>query len=332
MRRIFAIALAMLWALGASALAEADVYWTGGEDWYYHAVENCGGAEDRAPVSQEDLAGYQKEACPLCMPWSGGGSIYAVWEAGENLLMVRIPDALLVKMAKASAFAPEDATGDRDLAGEEALRRVGDCLNGRALDRFLSELREKGSAGAEALVPVEIDAGFEGGPGQLLSRRHLGGGWNLLYQVEPPEELRGELRAVVRWYRLRMEDGLLRCTVVGRATCDGGEFRPVERRAEVVLEVRRDGLRLRVLRVPGLYIAQVLRGGEGGSGAVELCIESGAPIPLAGFAAGDPASSAFVVTRSEIRALMGGADVALREAEADFIRPDGDALEFPEEE
>lgn len=313
MKRMLALALALLLALAVPGFAETGQYWTDGAEWYFHGAQNCGGVEGRAPVSLEDAAKLPREPCPLCLSRDGGREIRAVRKVGANLLLIQIPDALLAKLAAGAEFAPASG-GERRFEGEEAWREAGVCLNGAALLRFLAELRADGSAEAVALAPEMIDAGAGSGLRELLSARHLGGAWRLLYRVEPvAEPLR--LRAVVGSYRLRMEGDALHRAPQGRATLDLGELRPLERSVDPLLEMEREGFRLRVLRMRGGYLAQVLRDGEEAAGSAELCIEGGAPILLSRFAPGEPAFCACALTRSEVRALMNGADVELRPAD-----------------
>ena len=304
----------------SAALAEADGYWTRNADWYYHASEYCGGAEDMVPISLDGAAAFEKHPCPVCVP-GGSGEIRGVIESSAGLMALRVPDGWLEARERDGGME-NSYGGDKSYEGIDMYRALGDYLSGADLVRFLSDYHAKGRAEAVGWTPSTSFAALRH---PMLSRRHIGGAW--YYIVYPETDLRGrrdvewQVNLIVGTYRLAMEDNLLICDNTGSERLQNLNLKFDSQEEEVLFERTDEDMRIRAERVMDAYMLLILRGAahdpisqnELYTSRLTLRIGEESEIELfENMDAGGYHLYGCIVTEPELDALRGGASLELR--------------------
>ena len=323
MKRVYGLLLALLFC-ASSALAEADGYWTRNADWYYHASEYCGGAEDMVPISLDGAEAFAKYPCPACVPEETEGEIQAVIEGGAGVVIVRIPDSRLGDdwFGTVRSYA-----NDASYEGGAAYRALGDYLSGEDYIRFLSDYQTRSSAQAPARMPqiwgadsgqapASLSQMWGNGGALVMSQRHLGGAW--YFAVRPGATLREtfEMDSWPMYWRtnacqLRMENGVLICDYTTSTRTEQVELKLEVQSTEPIFEKPFGDLLIYVTQTMNEYVALILRHGEDAIPSAELLIGENSAIPLTCHINAGPDIYCCVLTEAELNALRSGAEVKL---------------------
>ena len=237
--------LIMLLLCIPNALGESDGYWTSNGDWYYHACEFCGGAEDMVPISAAGAAEFGKYACPVCVPTQESGEIQVTECFGY--LALRIPDAWVARQENPELPRLESDPAGVNGKGAQALETLGMCLHGEDYARFMEKLRASGSAEAIVTMPQVLPVE----DAVVISMRHIGDAWYACVRPEKNPEEGWDLMLGLTKLEMKMEGGELQTEVPYRLAVKSFPLMPeqITSAAEPMLQRTEEGMLIRVIQL-----------------------------------------------------------------------------------
>lgn len=300
------------------ALAE-DEYWTKKADLYYHAVQLCGGTEDRVPVSAEAAAEFKKVPCPVCVQEEDdGAAVRGVVRGGT--LVVCFSDEWLSKPEVTGVFVGIDVIRR---TGAEADAWLAEHLHGDRYAAFLDAYAKNGYAETAARSPVILRRDGE----LIMNTRHIGSRWYVTVRPDTAPKKSWEMYWRINEEDVRMRDGTLE-TAFARQTLE--EYTDLKlqqaQNAKSVFEQSYDTLQLTVYREMDANIAVIYEPGANADflDNVVLTIGGRHITELFGYMDGDMGIYCCVLGDAELDALRGGTEAAL------WRRPLTEDVEFSE--
>ena len=324
--------LAAAVALCAAAPAEeADAYWAGFFDYYYHSAKDCALAGTVSPIDQETAIAQDKYLCPVCADDSRKYSgVDAAVRGGT--LVVRVPDAWM-------ASRPASETGDnpdwdtRKFEGSAAAEALAELLHGADYRAALAQ--------ADGGLPVaRVPDIFPDAGGFMMNRRHIGGAWYLTYRpgadirkaLEKQKKLDVALRFTV--YTLTRRGDALTAFGGGLWADEAFTLKPERSKNEVMLkrDATQDGApQLAVYDDMGACICVLHQ-----QPALQSCLAGASlridgvdcGIRMTGYADGEEGIYCCVLTDAEFNALENGATAELAPTDPAAVIDAGFATAF----
>lgn len=309
MKRVLLLVVLLLLISGWAHAQARDAFWTRNEDLYYHALESCGGREERVPISSAAALAFAKSACPVCI-----SAEEKTREEEENVRAVSRGGVVVVKFSDAwldVQDVSQTAVGSLQCdAGQAAWRQLGEYLHGEKYFSFVEAYFARGEAQGRAREPF-----ISTRDAQLMSSRHIADDWYIVVRPEKKFKDSWDMLWRVNSVQLRMDAAGL---------VHGVEMQSQEENRTLELE-RLDGeaacfetstgdFDLQIYSVMDGYVA-VLSDPDGATekmNCARLMID-GAPdlIPLSGYADGEAGVYCCALSEGEVNALKGKTAVQL---------------------